>query len=136
MTSMQLDGNSPCVSLTIPTDAAFVRIARLAATGFGTMHGLSVDDLDDLRLVVDEICGYFIDLGISSPITLGLEAGRPNRGIQIAARAASPPPDRGLIDELRQQVMEALAEDLAIVLGDSETEVRASVAPGAPHAAR
>lgn len=117
------------VALQIPADAAFVRVARLTATGFGAMHGLTVDDLDDLRLVVDELCGYFIDLGTASPIALELGPRSDGPGIQIVARSSAPPEFRGPVDELRRQVLEALSEDLTIELGDDETELRASVVP-------
>ncbi|MGD9703810.1 MAG: hypothetical protein AB7Q42_21400 [Acidimicrobiia bacterium] len=118
------------VSLQIPADALYVRVARLTATGFGALHDLNVDDLDDLRLVVDELCGFFIDLGTTEPISLELRP-RTGSGIDIVARAPAPPEEaRRLVDELRQQVMEALTEELRVDLGAEETEVRASVVPG------
>lgn len=122
---------SNVVSLLIPPDPAFVRVARLTATGLGSMYGLSVDDLEDLRLVVDELCGYFIDLGTTSPITLELGPTEGDYGIRIIARSAAPPEFRGPVDQLRHQVLEALAEDLSIELGADETEVRACVMPSA-----
>jgi len=123
-------GSHGTVSLLIPADASFVRVARLTASGFGSLHDLSVDDLDDLRLVVDELCGFFIDLGTTEPIRLEL---RPNDsvGIEIVAVAPAPPSAaRRTVDDLRQQIMEALTEQLSVTLGDDTTEVRASVVPG------
>ena len=123
-------GSDGTVSLLIPADASFVRVARLTASGFGSLHDLSVDDLDDLRLVVDELCGFFIDLGTTEPIRLEL---RPNDsvGIEIVAVAPAPPSAaRRNVDDLRQQIMEALTEQLSVTLGDDTTEVRASVVPG------
>jgi len=123
-------GSHGTVSLLIPADASFVRVARLTASGFGSLHDLSVDDLDDLRLVVDELCGFFIDLGTTEPIRLEL---RPNDsvGIEIVAVAPAPPSAaRRSVDDLRQQIMEALTEQLTVTLGDDTTEVRASVVPG------
>ena len=123
-------GSHGTVSLLIPADASFVRVARLTASGFGSLHDLSVDDLDDLRLVVDELCGFFIDLGTTEPIRLEL---RPNDsvGIEIVAVAPAPPTAaRRTVDDLRQQIMEALTEQLTVTLGDDTTEVRASVVPG------
>lgn len=117
------------VELVIPPDAAYVRVARLTATGFGSMHGLTIDDLDDLRLVVDELCGYFVDLGTTDPIRLELGPRPDGPGIQILARSSAPPEFRGPVDQLRQQVLEALSDELSIVLGDEETELRASVVP-------
>ena len=100
------------------------------ASGFGALHELNIDDLDDLRLVVDELCGFFIDLGTTQPINIELRP-REGAGIEILARAPAPPNDGGgHVDELRQQVMEALTEQLRVDLGTEQTEVHATVVPG------
>jgi anti-sigma regulatory factor (Ser/Thr protein kinase) len=118
------------VSLLIPPEPAFVRVARLTASGYGALHDLNVDDLDDLRLVVDELCGFFIDLGTTEPITIELRP-REGAGIELVARAAAPSSEvRRHVDDLRQRVMEALTDHLEIDLGEAHTEVRASVVPG------
>jgi anti-sigma regulatory factor (Ser/Thr protein kinase) len=118
------------VSLVIPADALYVRVARLTASGFGALHEMTIDDLDDLRLVVDELCGFFIDLGTTQAINIELRP-REGAGIEIIARAPAPPEDsRGLVDELRQQVMEALTDQLHVDLGAERTEVHATVVPG------
>jgi len=48
------------VTLTIPADAAYIRLARLVATGFATQMGATVADLDDVRTVVDELCSLLL----------------------------------------------------------------------------
>ena len=58
-------------------------------------------------------------------------ASREGSGIEIIARAPAPPKNsRRLVDELRQQIMEALTEQLRVDLGAEQTEVHASVVPG------
>ncbi|MFN8035457.1 MAG: ATP-binding protein [Acidimicrobiia bacterium] len=44
------------VQLVLPADAAFLRLARLTAADIGTRLGLGVEDVDDLRIAVDELC--------------------------------------------------------------------------------
>ncbi len=44
------------ISLTIPGEAQFVLVARMALSGFGMMAGLEVDLIDDLRTITDECC--------------------------------------------------------------------------------
>lgn len=44
------------VVLTMPADVSFVRLARLAAADAGTRAGLTMEEIDDLRIAVDELC--------------------------------------------------------------------------------
>ena len=49
------------MDLVIPADHPHVRVARLTATGLGTLLGLDVDALDEMRLVVDEACSVLLE---------------------------------------------------------------------------
>ena len=55
--------DEPFIELRIPPDAAYVRVARLAAGDMGGRVGFSVDELDDVRLAVDEVCAILIGAG-------------------------------------------------------------------------
>ena len=55
--------DEPFIELRIPPDPAYVRVARLAAGDMGGRVGFSVDELDDVRLAVDELCAILIGSG-------------------------------------------------------------------------
>lgn len=55
--------DEPYIELRIPPDPAYVRVARLAAGDMGNRVGFSVDELDDVRLAVDEVCAVLIGAG-------------------------------------------------------------------------
>src|SRR5690349_14348374 len=57
---MKVDPRHPFVEFRIPPDPAYVRIARLAAGDMGGRVGFSIDELDDVRLAVDEMCAILI----------------------------------------------------------------------------
>ena len=57
---MTVDPRHPFVEFRIPPDPAYVRIARLAAGDMGGRVGFSIDELDDVRLAVDEMCAILI----------------------------------------------------------------------------
>ena len=59
----RMDADFPFVEFRIPADPAYVRIARLAAGDMGGRAGFSVDELDDVRLAVDEVCATLIAAG-------------------------------------------------------------------------
>ena len=58
-----MDPSSPFVEFRIPRDPTYVRIARLAAGDMAERAGFSVDELDDVRLAVDELCAILISAG-------------------------------------------------------------------------
>ena len=51
------------VELCIPADPAFVRIARLTASGVAALIPFDVERIDDLRITVDEICSTLVEVG-------------------------------------------------------------------------
>jgi serine/threonine-protein kinase RsbW len=79
----RVDSHHPFVELCIPADPVYVRIARLAAGDMGGRVGFSVDELDDVRLAVDEVCACLIAAGGQS-LELRMQAG--DRVLLIEAR--------------------------------------------------
>ena len=49
------------VELTIPARIDFVRLTRLVASGLATQAEFTVDEIEDVRIAVDEICTALID---------------------------------------------------------------------------
>ncbi|MBA3653816.1 MAG: hypothetical protein H0W70_06435 [Actinobacteria bacterium] len=44
------------VKLTLPATPDFIRLARLTASGLASRMGFTVDEVEDLRLAIDELC--------------------------------------------------------------------------------
>ena len=55
-----VDPDYPLVEFCIPPDPTYVRLARLAAGDMAERAGFCVDELDDVRLAVDEVCAILI----------------------------------------------------------------------------
>ena len=49
-------GRIPEVHLALPATPEFVRLARVTATGLASRAGFSIDEVEDLRLAIDELC--------------------------------------------------------------------------------
>jgi anti-sigma regulatory factor (Ser/Thr protein kinase) len=49
------------VEMSIPAQAAYVRLARLNAAALAHEIGFSVDDVEDLRMAVDEACTFLLE---------------------------------------------------------------------------
>jgi serine/threonine-protein kinase RsbW len=70
------------MELVIPADHPHVRVARLTATGLGSLLGFDVESLDEMRLVIDEMCSVLLEC--SSP-----PADQPDR-LAVVFRRAGP----------------------------------------------
>ena len=51
-------------------DLRVIRIARLVAGGLGATAGFDIEEIDDLRIAVDEGCGALFEIGDGSPVNL------------------------------------------------------------------
>ena len=49
------------VELRIPCDPKYILVARLVTGGVGTRAGLTIDDIDDLKVAVSEACTNVTD---------------------------------------------------------------------------
>jgi hypothetical protein len=62
-----------CVRLSIPLDTRYVRIVRLVSRGVGTAMGFNVEDVDDLRIAVEELCAALFDVSKGPALELSFE---------------------------------------------------------------
>jgi anti-sigma regulatory factor (Ser/Thr protein kinase) len=58
------------IELALPGDSRFMRLARLMASGVATACGLPLEEVEDFRVVVDEVCATLIEAGAGAPIRL------------------------------------------------------------------
>ncbi len=56
-----MTSDSTTVRMEMPASTAFVRLARLSAAGLAADLGFSVEEVDDLRVAVDELFFYLVD---------------------------------------------------------------------------
>jgi anti-sigma regulatory factor (Ser/Thr protein kinase) len=73
-----------------------VRLARLVASGVAASAGFGVDEVEDVRIGVAELCAALIEAGGPGP--LHLVFARDGTGIEISGTA---PADTGQVDPRR-----------------------------------
>jgi serine/threonine-protein kinase RsbW len=49
------------ITLTLPAEVRFLRVARLTAAGIAGDLGFALQEVDDLRVAIDELCAVVID---------------------------------------------------------------------------
>lgn len=114
------------VRVTVPARAEFVQLLRSVTASVAGRLPLSLDDLDDLRLAVDECCARLLD-GDGAARTFRLDL-RPLPGrLEVIVSADSsrprwPPP--GVEETLGWQILDALAESVAFEWWNGTPSIR------------
>jgi hypothetical protein len=70
---MQHDGAADCIELSLPPDSRYMRLARLMASGVATSCGLPLEEVEDFRIAVDELCATLIEMGDGEAVRLAFQ---------------------------------------------------------------
>lgn len=68
-----MHANAGRIELTLPANSRYMRLARLMASGVATTSGLPLEEVEDFRIAVDELCATLIEMGDGEPICLSFE---------------------------------------------------------------
>lgn len=110
------DDNLPdgdAVEVRIPADVAYVSTLRLTAASLAARCSLTVDDIEDLRLAVDEACALLLPYASAdSTLDAHFELAQGRLAVDTSvATASSDEPDR---DGLAWTVLGALASSVDV----------------------
>jgi len=115
------------VVVTVPSQAAFVHVLRSVAASVAARTDLPVDDIDDLRMAIDEASSQLLVLG-SSLATLTLRLRAIDGGVEAVvsvdgpAPAGWPPP--AFHDSLAWNVLSGLSDEVAFERPDGAPAIR------------
>jgi serine/threonine-protein kinase RsbW len=82
------------VELRVPASGAYVSVLRTAAAGMAARLDFTVDDIEDLRIAVDEACAVLIPLAETDArltASFDLEPGRLQVTVSVPSDATEPP---------------------------------------------
>ncbi|HZT64385.1 MAG TPA: ATP-binding protein [Acidimicrobiales bacterium] len=98
------------VRLVVPASPEFVRLARVTASGLASRLGFSYDEIEDLRLAVDELC-YAVIGPAGRPGALTVRFFIREGGLEVEGTGHFDPggPPVGLSD-LSHQILTALVD--------------------------
>lgn len=106
------------VRLRVPATLEYVRLVRLTTSGVASRLGFDVDEIEDLRVAVDELASVVIELAGDGPLDVQFSvddgslhiAGEALLAVQRAgngARAAT----RATVEELTEQILAAVVDE-------------------------
>jgi anti-sigma regulatory factor (Ser/Thr protein kinase) len=114
------------IELELPGDSRFMRLARLLASGVATTCGLPLEEVEDFRVVVDEVCATLIEAGGGQPIRLTFRIRGELLCVDGTTRErpeAGPDEDRLA---LSHQILDVVTESHEYIRGNGEVVFRAS----------
>jgi len=113
--------NHPDVELRIPADSAYLAVLRTATAGLAARLDFTLDDIEDLRIAVDEACAMVLPQAReNSDLTCTFDLAASKLTVAVTAECDAPrPPNR---DGFAWTVLAALTNEVAAkVDGDKLT---------------
>jgi serine/threonine-protein kinase RsbW len=109
------------ITLTLPTGPDHIRLARLVASGLVAQLDYGLDDVEDLRIAVDELCSLVVEHARpASILTVAYEV----VDHVITVRAAAPTAVEGAAeleaDELSRLILMAAVDEHTLSSADGE----------------
>jgi len=88
--------NHPDVELRIPADSAYLAVLRTATAGLAARLDFTLDDIEDLRIAVDEACAMVLPQAReNSDLTCTFDLDASKLTVAVTAECDSPrPPNR------------------------------------------
>ena len=73
------------VSLKFPASFEYIRLARLVASGLAAQVNFNLDDIEDLRIAVDELCSALVEAAADRTSTVTVAFRVDNQQIHMEA---------------------------------------------------
>lgn len=110
------------VRLTVPATPELLRLARVTASGVASRLGFTYDQVEDLRLAIDELC-FAVTGGKRQDgwVLMRYVVRGDGHTLEVHAKAsfAAPGPEP-LLNELSGAVLDALVDEHAVHRGDGQ----------------
>jgi serine/threonine-protein kinase RsbW len=98
------------IELSLPADSRYMRLARLMASGVATTAGLPLEEVEDFRIAVDELCATLIEMGDGDPVRLVFDLADDS----VIVRATTRMGDDAAIDDerltLSRQILDVVTD--------------------------
>lgn len=98
------------VELLLPPHSRYMRLARLMASGVASTCGLPLEEVEDFRIAVDELCAALIEVGEGNQVSLAFSF--TDEAVVVEGRTSAKP--EGGIDEdrlnLSRQILDVVTD--------------------------
>jgi hypothetical protein len=113
------------VRLSFPGSLEYVRVARMTATAVGARLGFDVEEIEDLRVAVDELASVVIEAGEGAEVSVTFSDLGGSFVVEGRATVRTEP----RLDDLTQQILRVVVDDFELSVNDGVAEFRATKRP-------
>jgi serine/threonine-protein kinase RsbW len=110
------------IRLELPASPEFLRLARVTATGLASRLGFTFDDVEDLRLAIDELC--FALIGHGTDGTVRLQYRVHPQALEIEGTLTGPIVEPPKLTEWSDQILTALVDEHEVSGGENQATFR------------
>jgi serine/threonine-protein kinase RsbW len=100
---------SEVVRLTVPAALEYVRIVRLTASGVASRLGLDVDEIENMRVAVDELASTVVDAADGGELEILFS--NASGSLRIEGKAPVAIGGEVRVDDLSAQILKAVCDD-------------------------
>jgi serine/threonine-protein kinase RsbW len=104
------------VSIRIPASPQYLQIVRLIAAGLATRLNFTIDDIEDLKIGVDELATYLIGTGGRAG-TLNITFTIVDNRIEIRGMGSfeREEPARSTLTDFSRQILDTVADEASLI---------------------
>jgi serine/threonine-protein kinase RsbW len=110
------------VRLSVPGSLEYVRVVRLTAAAVAARVGFDIEEIEDLRVAVDELASVVIEAGDGAEITF-MFSNRDDTFVMEGSAAVTASPS---IDDLSRQILSVVVDDFELDTADGVAQFRAT----------
>jgi anti-sigma regulatory factor (Ser/Thr protein kinase) len=115
-----MTSNDHRVKLVVPADPEYLRLARLAAADAGSRAGFDYEEIDDLRIAVNELCHLLIGSGAAGSVAVEFDTG--TDAVTVEGHASDP--GDLVSNEFTETILSRVADEHAVTDGDDGRHFR------------
>lgn len=115
------------ISVTIPASPEYLKVVRLVASGLASRLGFTIDDIEDLKIAVDELSAYLTGAqGREGTLNIGFDVHEDRIEIRGSGDFSAGTKVRTDLTDMSKMILETVVDDAHLEQTDGSPTFRLS----------